>query len=65
MTHLGFFVEPRCISGINNISAMLFRRVLGVQTDIFPMPKAAKLAMVPVKRAALLFAEINPNRHTI
>jgi hypothetical protein len=29
------------------------------------MPKAAKLAMVPVKRAALLFAEINPNRHTI
>jgi hypothetical protein len=29
------------------------------------MPKAAKLAMVPVKRAALFFAEINPNRHTI
>jgi hypothetical protein len=29
------------------------------------MPKAAKLAMVPVKRAALLFAEINPNRHAI
>jgi hypothetical protein len=29
------------------------------------MPKAAKLAMVPVKRAALLFAEINPNRNTI
>jgi hypothetical protein len=65
MTHFGFFVEPRCISGTNNINAMLLRRVLGVQTDIFPMPKAAKLAMVPVKRAALFFAEINPNRHTI
>jgi hypothetical protein len=65
MTHPCFFVEQGCIFGINNISAMLFRRVLGVQTDIFPMPKAAKLAMLPVKRAALLFAEINPNRHAI
>jgi hypothetical protein len=65
MTHFGFFVEPQCFSRINNINAMLLRRVLGVQTDIFPMPTAAKLAMVPVKRAALLFAEINPNRHAI
>jgi len=65
MTHLGFFVEPHCFSRINNINAMLLRRVLGVQTDIFPMPKAAKLARLPVKRAALFFAEINPNRHTI
>ena len=65
MTHPCFFVEQGCISVVNNISAMLFGMVLGVQTDIFPMPKAAKLAMQPVKRAALFFAEINPNRHAI
>jgi len=65
MTHSGFFVEPHCFSGINNINAILLRRVMGVQTDIFPMPKVVKMAMLPVKRAALFFAEINPNRHTI
>ena len=65
MTHFGFFVEPRCISGTNNINAMLLRRVLGVQTDIFHMPKVVKIAMQPVKRAALFFAEINTNRNAI
>jgi len=65
MTPTGFFVEMGSISMLINISAMLFQRVYGVQSDIFPMPKAAKLAMLPVKRAALFFAEENPNRHAI
>ncbi len=65
MTPPGFFVEVGSILLLINISAMLFQRVYGVQSDIFPMPKAAKWAMLPVKRAALFFAEENPNRHAI